>query len=71
MKTILSRAKARKKLSKTPITQAGLAHSGFHIIGNEYTMADLTIIEWIDGFYVGTRKLNNMQEISNLVYHGR
>lgn len=70
MKTILSRMKARKKLTNTRITAAGLANSGFHIIGNEYTLAHLTIIEWVDGFYIGTRKLNHMQEISNLVYKG-
>lgn len=70
MKTILSRIKARKKLTKMPITQAGLAKCGFHIIGNEYTLAHLTIIKWADGFYIGTRKLNNLQEVSNLVYNG-
>ena len=68
MRTAISRLIAKRKQTKTEITEVELAKCGFHIIGNEYTLADLTILQWSDGFYHGTKKLNNMNEVSNLVY---
>lgn len=68
MKTFVSIRQARRKLEKTPITDAELAKCGFYIIGNDFSMGDLIIIKWSDGFYYGTTKLNHMMDISNLVY---
>lgn len=71
MKTFLSRNQARKKQTKTPVSAAELAKSGFYIMGNEYSLMDLVITEYADGFYYGTRKLTDMFQVSNLVYNGR
>lgn len=68
MKNFITRRQARRKLEKTPITEAGLANAGFFIIGNEFSIQDLIITKWTDGFYHETKKLVNMMEISNLVY---
>lgn len=68
MNNFITRQIAKKKLKKTAITDAGLARSGFFIVGDEFQMMDLTIKKQADGYYHGIRKLSNLFEVAQLVY---
>lgn len=60
--------KTNRQLKRTPITDASLAKAGFFILDNEFKLMDLTIIKYSDGFYHGIEKLDNMFQVSKLVY---